>query len=82
MTVRFVMTVQVSLIRFPAHPGISGGTDVCSLEPGHINGFSSSWPRHAEFSSVSMTSAEDARFSTLRFHPASEWVNSATFRGM
>ena len=24
-----------------------------------------------------MTSAEDARFSALRFHPASEWMNSA-----
>ena len=39
--------------------------------------FWASWPRRAECSSVSMTSAEDARFSALRFHPASEWMNSA-----
>ena len=39
--------------------------------------FSMSWPKRAEFSLVSMTSVEDARFSALRFHPASEWMNSA-----
>ena len=39
--------------------------------------FSAPWPIRAEVSSVSMTSAEDARFSAPRFHPASEWMNSA-----
>ena len=39
--------------------------------------YSASWPRRAEYSPVSMTSEEDARFSALRFHPASEWMNSA-----
>ena len=34
--------------------------------------FSASWRRRAEYSPVSMTSAEDARFSALRFHPASD----------
>ena len=39
--------------------------------------FSASWPRRTEYSPVSMTFAEDARFSALRFHPALEWMNSA-----
>ena len=38
--------------------------------------FSASWPRRAEYPPVSMPSAEDARFSALRIHPASEWMNS------
>ena len=39
--------------------------------------FAASWTRRAEFFSVFMTSTEDARFSALRFHPASGWMNSA-----
>ena len=50
------------------------------LGPGHTKDFFGvldSWPRRAEYSPVSMTSAEDARFSALRFHPASEWMTAA-----
>ena len=45
--------------------------------PGHTKDFSAFWPRRAEIYLVSMTSAEDVRFSALRFHPASKWMNSA-----
>ena len=41
--------------------------------------FSASWPRRAEFSSVFLTYAEDARFSSLRFHSALEWIQLEEF---